>query len=433
MEYILCALLAVFTTLQLETFSLSFVSPKEPNKRIKRIFSAYLFLAIPQLLYTTAFFPLFNKHEGIWELSIVTLYYILFYEIKLVNSIFFSSLFLILVWGLDFAYLSIFSFSLDLNITEIIYSIPLFCIYSFSSAFFIYSILFLINRYFRFRKKQINMSGTQWFQIILYTLFCFLSLTYILVYAYQNDQNNITHVIYAAVSILITAIMYYLVTKLSEENEIRQQNALLNQQIKMGIENIAALNSAYAQQRKLTHDFNNHLSVIRSLLESGDTAQAKEYTGSLLASSISVTRLFDSGNTIVDTLLTQKYNHAKELGIKMQVLVEDLSQVAMSSENLVVVLSNLLDNAIEACMNTSGEKMIKVKFVLEDMGHILTVQNTAPNTPQAENRQFTTTKADRLNHGYGIKNISSVLDSYGYPHSFNYENGIFTFTAIMVG
>ncbi|MBQ6849702.1 MAG: GHKL domain-containing protein [Oscillospiraceae bacterium] len=224
-----------------------------------------------------------------------------------------------------------------------------------------------------------------------------------------------------------------IITKLSADKQIKQDNALLNQQIKMGMENIAALNSAYAQQRKLTHDFNNHLSVIRSLLESGDTAQAKEYTGSLLASSISVTRLFDSGNTIVDTLLTQKYNHAKELGIKMQVLVEDLSQVAMSSENLVVVLSNLLDNAIEACMNTGGEKMIKVKFVLEDMGHILTVQNTAPNTPQAENRQFTTTKADRLNHGYGIKNISSVLDSYGYPHSYNYENGIFTFTAIMVG
>ena len=230
-----------------------------------------------------------------------------------------------------------------------------------------------------------------------------------------------------------TAFLWFFQTKLSEENKIKQDNALLNQQIKMGMENIAALNSAYAQQRKLTHDFNNHLSVIRSLLESGDTAQAKEYTGSLLASSISVTRLFDSGNTIVDTLLTQKYNHAKELGIKMQVLVEDLSQVAMSSENLVVVLSNLLDNAIEACMNTSGEKMIKVKFMLEDMGHILTVQNTAPNTPQDENRQFTTTKADRLNHGYGIKNISSVLDSYGYPYSFNYENGIFTFTAIMVG
>ncbi|MBR5874908.1 MAG: GHKL domain-containing protein [Oscillospiraceae bacterium] len=222
-----------------------------------------------------------------------------------------------------------------------------------------------------------------------------------------------------------------IISKLDEENETKQQNALLNQQLKMGMENIEALNSAYSQQRKLTHDFNNHLSVIRSLLESEDTAQAKDYTTNLLNTSVSVSRLFDSGNSIVDTLLTQKYNQAKDLGIKMQVLVEDLSGVSMSADKLVVVLSNLLDNAIEACTNTNGEKMIKVKFVLEDMGHILTVQNTADNAPNSEKGQFATTKADSLNHGYGIKNISSIMEDYGYPYTFDYKNGWFTFTAMM--
>ena len=291
---------------------------------------------------------------------------------------------------------------------------------------------YIFSLWYRQYSRHITEINTlEWLLMLMFPAVSFLTLT-ILIYTLllQNAINTMLAIITVGIFVANAATIF-MITKLSADKQIKQDNALLNQQLKMGMENIAALNSAYAQQRKLTHDFNNHLSVIRSLLESGDTAQAKEYTGSLLASSISVTRLFDSGNTIVDTLLTQKYNHAKELGIKMQVLVEDLSQVAMSSENLVVVLSNLLDNAIEACISTSGEKIIKVKFVLEDIGHILTVQNTTNNIPHNENRLFTTTKTDILNHGYGIKNISSVMDNYGYPYSFNYENGIFTFTAIM--
>lgn len=174
------------------------------------------------------------------------------------------------------------------------------------------------------------------------------------------------------------------------------------------------------------------MSVIYSLLNSGDVAKATDYTNQLLNTSVSVSRLFDSGNRIVDTLLTQKYNQAKDAGIKMQVLVEDLSDVAMSADKLVVVLSNLLDNAIEATSAVTENKLIKVKFTQENGGHMLTVQNTAVKGPAVENNRIISTKADKLNHGYGMKNIHSVLDSYGYPYTSGFDNGVYSFTAMMI-
>lgn len=392
-------------------------------------------LSIASVLAFTASLGIFTTFT-IWKTIALTFIQI-FFLIQIFKGGFLNKLFSIFIFNsinirCDYIVISIITQFTSVTMNRILYDFYTNAITTIIAKFILTFVAFVFSKAFRQYKRSSEKIGTmEWILMLFFPIISILLLSTVLYTSIiEISLGPMALVISVAIFTANVAILL-IITKLSADKQIKQDNALLNQQIKMGMENIAALNSAYAQQRKLTHDFNNHLSVIHSLLESGDTAQAKEYTGSLLASSISVTRLFDSGNTIVDTLLTQKYNHAKELGIKMQVLVEDLSQVAMSSENLVVVLSNLLDNAIEACTHTSDEKIIKVKFVLEDIGHILTVQNTTNNIPHNENQQFTTTKTDSLNHGYGIKNISSVMDNYGYPYSFNYENGIFTFTAIM--
>lgn len=321
----------------------------------------------------------------------------------------------------------------DTTLEQILNSIYSYVITTFTSKFLCIVVSFLISKAYRqYKNNSDEINPLEWFLMAIFPLVSFIMLALtVKISMINNDVGFLSFCITVGIFIANIAVLS-VISKLSADKQIKQDNALLNQQLKMGMDNIEALNSAYSQQRKLTHDFNNHLSVIRSLLEGGDAVQAKEYTANLLNASVSVSRLFDSGNRIVDTLLTQKYNHAKDLGIKMQVLVEDLSGVSMSADKLVVVLSNLLDNAIEACTAATGEKMIKVKFTAETGGHILTVQNTAATGPVAKDNLIVSTKEDKLNHGYGIKNICSVLDGYGYPYHFNYADGWFSFTAMMM-
>ena len=292
---------------------------------------------------------------------------------------------------------------------------------------------YIFSLWYRQYSRHITEINTlEWLLMLMFPAVSFLTLT-ILIYTLllQNAINTMLAIITVGI-FAANAATIFMITKLSADKQIKQDNALLNQQLKMGMENIESLNSAYAQQRRLTHDFNNHLSVINSLLKAGNTAQAVEYTSDLLNTSVSVSRLFDSGNRIVDTLLTQKYNQAKEQNISMQVLLEDLSDVAMSADKLVVVLSNLLDNAIEAASKVTENRLVKVKFTQENGGHILTVQNTAVKAPAMENHRIISTKADKFSHGYGMKNIHSVLDSYGYPYTSSFDNGVYTFTAMLI-
>ena len=59
--------------------------------------------------------------------------------------------------------------------------------------------------------------------------------------------------------------------------------------------------------------------------------------------------------------------------------VNDLSKIVIKDEDLVVILANLLNNAIEACEKCEKKKTIKLKFVIEENLIVLSVRNTCSN------------------------------------------------------
>ena len=69
-----------------------------------------------------------------------------------------------------------------------------------------------------------------------------------------------------------------------------------------------------------------------------------------------------SNNPVVDAILNQKYAQACELGIQVDFAINDLAEFPLSNKETVVVLSNLLDNAIEACKTQKGTRLIRVKI-----------------------------------------------------------------------
>lgn len=425
MEYILGPLLVLLADTAGFVFCSSFLKSK-PN--IKKVYSVYMpYMVLVNIITTSIgaptqnFYNYFSIFSALVAISIsfygnviykVVVYFI-FRVFSLVSE--YTLLYVLASWGLT---------------KEVIWnSYILFTVASVTSKTTHLIVAILVRTFLKDRKRK-EVSSLKAIQMIIYPMTCYIFLYMYCNYIVETGKTGII-IIYPFLMLGSTVALLSIISKLDEENETKQQNALLEQQLKLGMENIESLNSAYSQQRRLTHDFNNHLSVIYSLLSSGDVAKATDYTNQLLNTSISVSRLFDSGNRIVDTLLTQKYNQAKEHNIRMQVLVEDLSSVAMSADKLAVLLSNLLDNAIEAAALTEN-KLIKVKFTQENGGHILTVQNTALKAPAVENHQIISTKTDKFSHGYGIKNIHSVLDSYGYPYTSSFDNGVYTFTAMMI-
>ena len=125
-----------------------------------------------------------------------------------------------------------------------------------------------------------------------------------------------------------------------------------------------------------------------------------------------------SNNPVVDAILNQKYAQACELGIQVDFAINDLAEFPLSNKETVVVLSNLLDNAIEACKTQKGTRLIRVKIQCSEEKTILSVMNTID-------------KADPLAHGYGLQNIVSILADHGACPAILCQDGWFQFSTVL--
>lgn len=98
---------------------------------------------------------------------------------------------------------------------------------------------------------------------------------------------------------------------------------------------------------------------------------------------------------------------------------------------MVILLSNLLDNAIEACEKLDCNKVIRLKLVKEKQQMVLSVQKSSGGSRRNKNNDIQTGKGDKKNHGIGLKNIQMVLDKYGGIGRIRCDKGWFYYTAVI--
>ena len=210
------------------------------------------------------------------------------------------------------------------------------------------------------------------------------------------------------------------------EYSAKQKTAMdqLQQQMDIQLESYLALEKSYRDQRAAAHDFSHHINTIQALLEQGDRETLSEYVNQLQQTQ--TTRIFTvySHHPIIDAILNQKHQTAREKGIDMQVKVNDLSGISIPLDHLAVLLSNLLDNAIEGC---AEEKLIRMSFIAED-ALFLSIDNTSAPVNIID-RQSRTSKGDPRQHGFGLKNVKMILGELQAEYTVEYRDGWFCFAA----
>lgn len=219
----------------------------------------------------------------------------------------------------------------------------------------------------------------------------------------------------------------------------RQQKALrdysiLQHSLKLEHDNVEAWKNAYSSQRKQTHDYQNQLLAIRGLAQNGNgNSELIEYVSRLLQTDMTDAMLVQTGRSVVDVILNQKHALAKSKGIMLTAQLDDLREFALPDEALVVVLSNLIDNAIEACdKNKAPEhKTIKLRMQAEPEVNFLFIANYSEEPVKIVRNHILSTKPDRFAHGYGTKNIAAIMQQYGAEYIWDYQEDthLFCFSA----
>lgn len=251
---------------------------------------------------------------------------------------------------------------------------------------------------------------------------------YIVFLKFQGTEDvSAGIVMFSAVLFAVNIAFFYLANSLAKSTEQLKETALLSQQLEIQTEQILALEKSYQAQRRTTHDFRNQLQTISGLLSMGKSEEAEDYTQELLGQH--TVRIFavNSGHPVIDAVLNHKYQLCKVYEIDIQFQVNDLSRVDLPTDMLVVLLSNLLDNAIEGCCRLEGKRCIFVSLI-SDETLFLSIRNTSLPVI-IQNGRILTSKPDKEAHGYGLGRIKYILDKFEAEYNYAYKDGWFVYAA----
>lgn len=147
----------------------------------------------------------------------------------------------------------------------------------------------------------------------------------------------------------------------------------------------------------------------------------------------------DSGNMMVDFAVDMKKNYALTKGIPMEVELHIPKDMQYSSMDLVIFLSNLLDNAIEACERMEEKEKAKIilKMQYQMSNLVVLIKNTydghldGKTSNEKEYAMLPTSKADKGAHGIGMKNVMDIVEKYNGTIHWKAEQGWFTINALL--
>ncbi|MDY4642406.1 MAG: GHKL domain-containing protein [Erysipelotrichaceae bacterium] len=226
--------------------------------------------------------------------------------------------------------------------------------------------------------------------------------------------------------IILCLFIFYLFDRLSKLNDIEIDKVNISNDLEIKNSELNYIKELYSSQRKMTHDYKNKLTTVKALINEGNTDKAREYTDTLLDSVIYHSKIISTNNDIVDALLNSKYYLCHSRNIVIQFKVDNLSNIPFTNDELIVILSNALDNAIEAASKCDNP-FIKLKIENNKL-FVISIINSSKEVIIKANRII---KSHSPEHGYGLGNIKNIVDKYQGNLALDYRDGCFQLTVVV--
>ena len=329
----------------------------------------------------------------------LTVFCMVFYRADWKQSIFFSGLNYSLYFLADL--LAVQFENILVNSEEAYISKPVF--FAMPAKLTWLCVVFIVRKIWKGRNNYGELSRKEWLKFSMILLLTVASMLLMFFCSSTEAKVQTAYLFLSVGLIFINIFVIELMQGILEKEELLRESALAGQKKESQIAHYRDTQAVYERQGRKMHDYKNQIRTMQVLLKKGDT-QAAAALAERLTESISVEMAAVSTNhPVVDAVLNQKFHAAREQGVSMTFRVGDMGGLQLNEEETVILLSNLLDNAIHECVKVArlGRKaVIHVKLVQEGGKPIFSVRN-----PVVEKVQVT--------EGTGLSNVKAVADKYG--------------------
>lgn len=292
-------------------------------------------------------------------------------------------------------------------------------------------VFFVITFYtaLRFVIKKRILTKEEWVIIALYFLADMVVATALIMWTATHDfswQDYVAAFLIMFSIILITLISLVTINQISLKNEYSKQNELVNLKLRAQRREIMQLNEEYDNIRKIRHDMVKHLNIYMRLLNDGNYDAVKTAIGLHIEDCGKNRYVYIMQNDLINAVINEKANLCKDKEIEFDIKISAVSQESHELD-IAVMLSNLLDNAVEAQekLDKESKKYISLNIFSYQNKYCIIVKNTIFLSVLYNNPRLFTDKEDTYLHGMGMKSIEDTVEKYnGYIERYE-ENDMF--------
>ena len=225
---------------------------------------------------------------------------------------------------------------------------------------------------------------------------------------------------------LTVAVMVHLCIVAMFNDQVMQRRSL-HFQAELEQQRASALLDSYTAQRRLTHEFTNHIAALDALLRQGDLTGAQEYLSSVSKVVAAGTTILDTHNPLLDSLLSRKYEEAAQQGVELYFDLCDLKDLPFCGTDLVIVISNLLDNAIRAAAQAKPPE-VYLRARKNEEEYLISVRNRVQKALELVDGELPRSTKAEPGHGMGLVNVREVLDRCRCEYTLSCRDRWFRFT-----
>ena len=274
-------------------------------------------------------------------------------------------------------------------------------------------VMLLVRRVWKSPNEFQVIKRWEWWMLAVLPMFCLGGILLMYVFYPENVQTRQVYLVLTFGLVGVVFITLCLFQNILHKSEQLQISTVANQSAKNQIAAYREMDALYERQRRRIHDYKNQLITVQSLLQNGNIIEAREFVEKLTQSISVDMSAINTNHPVVNAILNQKFQTAKEKRIAMLFSFGDMHGIRLSEEEIVVLLGNLLDNAIAECeriVRQGGEAVIRLKLVYEEERLVLSVKNPVVQKVEIENNEVR--KPHLKEHGIGLKNVEAVVERY---------------------
>lgn len=220
---------------------------------------------------------------------------------------------------------------------------------------------------------------------------------------------------YTVIVVIVGALFLYEILwfwRWTKNQKTERENKHLRYENSVMKEYYDTLEHQMQMVRKFHHDINKHMDVLNEMADKVKAPEIEMHSEQLEEVYQGVKPVIYCSNPIVNAVLINRIHQCEEKQISFEIDMMNFETKKIKEIDLVALLSNLLDNAIEECERVDHKLKKKIQIKGWKIKNNLFLQ--VSNTTEKEKIDQSTfqTKKDPKAHGVGMKIIQEIIENY---------------------